>query len=445
MQYKVFGCKVNKYYTDKWLNSEYLSDKSGTFVASCVVTDSAKRKWVRFVKKEVEILDSEQKVYISWCGAFKDWKAQDDFFDLYPSLAGFQEKIEVLDEAPQENSAEVSLRAEEIKRDESSKSTTKIDLSKLKKLQNSSIYTRKYLLIQWGCDSYCTFCLTVQKRGRHYYRSSEDIIDEILEYEQEWGKEVVLTWVNLSAWGLQNTHETKNFSQSLEKNGQKWQGSQFAKLLEAILENTSIPRIRISSLGPEFVDDAVLKILGNTRIYPHFHFSIQSGSTDVLRSMARHYDWAYMRDLLQKTQDIKRDDGVSISIWADLIVWFPWETEEDFTDTYKLVKDFNITKVHAFPFSAHTMWESVPAGKFKNQVSDEIKKQRMQELMTLADTVRSDFLASEKWKRFQVLVEKVRGDTFSGWTENYIEANETNFRLESGTLQRNNIIQWILI
>jgi len=65
MQYKVFGCKVNKYYTDKWLNSEYLSDKSGTFVASCVVTDSAKRKWVRFVKKEVEILDSEQKVYIS--------------------------------------------------------------------------------------------------------------------------------------------------------------------------------------------------------------------------------------------------------------------------------------------------------------------------------------------------------------------------------------------
>jgi len=72
MQYKVFGCKVNKFYTDRWLNSEYLSDKTGTFVASCVVTDSAKRKWVRFVKKELETLEEKQKIYISGCGAFKD-------------------------------------------------------------------------------------------------------------------------------------------------------------------------------------------------------------------------------------------------------------------------------------------------------------------------------------------------------------------------------------
>jgi len=64
MQYKVFGCKVNKYYTDRWLNSEYLRDKTGTFVASCVVTDNAKRKWIRFVKKELQNLD-EGKIYIS--------------------------------------------------------------------------------------------------------------------------------------------------------------------------------------------------------------------------------------------------------------------------------------------------------------------------------------------------------------------------------------------
>jgi len=115
MQYKVFGCKVNKYYTDRWLNSEYLSDKTGTFVASCVVTDSAKRKWVRFVKKELSQIDTGDKIYISGCGAFKDGKAQDNFFELYPELDFAKEKIEILDEAPEEDQGALSLRDEEKK------------------------------------------------------------------------------------------------------------------------------------------------------------------------------------------------------------------------------------------------------------------------------------------------------------------------------------------
>lgn len=100
MQYKVFGCKVNKYYTDRWLNSEYLRDKTGTFVASCVVTDSAKRKWIRFVKKELQNISGNAKIYISGCGAFKDGKAQENFFEIYPELAFAKDMIEILDEAP---------------------------------------------------------------------------------------------------------------------------------------------------------------------------------------------------------------------------------------------------------------------------------------------------------------------------------------------------------
>jgi len=223
MQYKVFGCKVNKYYTDRWLNSDYLSDKTGTFVASCVVTDSAKRKWVRFVKKEVESLSDNEKVFISGCGAFKDGKAQDDFFEIYPELSFASKKIEVLDEAPAEDAGKQSLREDEkVEMHQEHISQTqkkpKIDLSKLKAAQKTQIYTRKYLLIQGGCDSFCTFCLTVQKRGRHYYRAAEDIIEEIKDFEAQGGKEVVLTGVNLSAWGLTNTHDISNFSPDLVKN-----------------------------------------------------------------------------------------------------------------------------------------------------------------------------------------------------------------------------------
>jgi tRNA A37 methylthiotransferase MiaB len=162
MQYKVFGCKVNKYYTDRWLNSQYLRDKTGTFVASCVVTDSAKRKWIRFVKKELELLSGNGKIFISGCGAFKNGKAQDNFFILYPDLSPFQDKIEVLDEAPIEDKQKVEKEIKEIHSEK--KKESKIDLSKLKSAQKTQIYTKKFILIQGGCDSFCTFCLTVQKR-----------------------------------------------------------------------------------------------------------------------------------------------------------------------------------------------------------------------------------------------------------------------------------------
>jgi len=446
MQYKVFGCKVNKFYTDRWLNSEYLSDKTGTFVASCVVTDSAKRKWVRFVKKELETLEEKQKIYISGCGAFKDWKAQDDFFEIYPELAPAKNKIEVLDEAPIEDSQKTSLREEEKQEmyiDSSAKNKASgIDLSKLKNAQKTQIYTKKFILIQWGCDSFCTFCLTVQKRGRHYYRAVEDIIEEIKDFESEGWKEVVLTGVNLSAWGLENTHDIQNFSQDLIKNWTSGWGSRFAELLREILDNTSIPRIRISSLGPEFIDDAVIQILAEERIYPHFHFSVQSGSSSTLKSMARHYDGEYMKKLLKKIRNIKREDDVEVSIWADLIVWFPGESEEDFMDTYNLVKDYRITKLHAFPFSAHTMWESVPAGKFKNQIGEKIKKERMNRLMQLWDQVREEFKSTQKWKVLKILIEKSDNASWSGWSENYIECDNTNIDIIAGIPQKNNIVVW---
>ena len=451
MQYKVFGCKVNKYYTDRWLNSEYLSDKTGTFVASCVVTDSAKRKWVRFVKKEVENISDAGKIYISGCGAFKDGKAQTDFFNIYPDLAKYKDVIEVLDEAPETTLSQslpwkekeaATVEALALNKSKDSGKGWAIDLSKLKAAQQTQIYTRKYLLIQWGCDSFCTFCLTVQKRGRHYYRAAADIIEEIQEYEQTGWKEVVLTGVNLSAWWLDNTHDIKNFSRDLVKNWVSGWGSKFASLLREILDNTSIPRLRISSLWPEFIDDDVIQILWEERIYPHFHFSIQSGSTNTLKSMARHYDWEFMKQLLKKTRNVQRQDGVSISIWADLIVGFPWETEEDFMDTYNLVKDCQITKVHAFPFSAHTMWESVPAGKFKNQVPESIKKDRMNRLMELWEQVREEFKSSQKWKVLKVLIEKSDRTSWSGWSENYIECDQSNIEIIVGKIHRNSIIVW---
>ena len=427
MQFKIFWCKVNKYYTDEWLKSEYLKDKNGIFVASCVVTDKAKRKWIKFVKDEVKKLEWDDKRFISWCWAFKKWEAQDDFFDIYPELKEFEWKIVILWEKPEELKLEIDSKT---KKEEKKK----VDFSKLKNFTQKQIYTKKFLLIQWWCNSFCTFCLTVQKRWRHYYRDKDDIVSEITEFEFGWWKEVVLTWVNLSAWWLRDTNDV-------------WQ-SRFAELLEYILEKTTIPRLRISSLWPEFIDDRCLEIFKNKRIYPHFHFSVQSGSSKVLKDMRRHYDWEYMRKLLEKTKNLEREDWVEVSIWADIIVGFPWETKDDFMDTYNLVKDWLITKVHAFPFSAHKFWESVPAWKFENQVSDLEKKDRMWDLEFIADSVRDDFIERNIWKKFEVLIEVVKEENWKirwkGWTENYIEADDRTFEILEWEIKKNSIVKWIL-
>ena len=427
MQFKIFWCKVNKYYTDEWLKSEYLKDKNGIFVASCVVTDKAKRKWIKFVKDEVKKLEWDDKIFISWCWAFKKWEAQDDFFDIYPELKEFEWKIIILWEKPEELKLEIDSKT---KKEEKKK----VDFSKLKNFTQKQIYTKKFLLIQWWCNSFCTFCLTVQKRWRHYYRDKDDIVSEITEFEFGWGKEVVLTWVNLSAWWLRDTNDI-------------WQ-SRFAELLEYILEKTTIPRLRISSLWPEFIDDRCLEIFKNKRIYPHFHFSVQSGSSKVLKDMRRHYDWEYMRKLLEKTKNLEREDWVEVSIWADIIVGFPWETKDDFMNTYNLVKDWLITKVHAFPFSAHKFWESVPAWKFENQVSDLEKKDRMWDLEFIADSVRDDFIERNIWKKFEVLIEVVKEENWKirwkGWTENYIEADDRTFEILEWEIKKNSIVKWIL-
>ncbi len=408
MQTKIFWCKVNKYFTEQWINSSYLKDKKGVFVATCVVTDKAKRKWIKFVKDLAKKLNQKWKIYISWCGAFIDWKVQDNFYKLYPELEKYKDIIVLLDEDP-----------------ENTKKRFK------DKIKNLKLYTKKFVIIQSGCDSFCSFCLTVKKRWRHFSRTKEDILKEILDFEKSWWKEVVLTGINLWAWWLKSTNDLKS-------------KPKMSKLLTYLLENSTIKRIRISSLWPEFIDDELIKLFKETRVYPHFHLSIQSWSSSVLKSMKRHYDSKKLKEILKKIRAIKRKDKIKISLWADIIVWFPWESKKDFLETYDLVKDFKINKLHYFPFSPHKIWENVIAWDFENQISEKEKKERLKKLISLWDKVRQDFINSQKWKIFEILIEQVKENSWKGWTQNYIKANNKNFKIISWKVERNNIVKGIL-
>lgn len=410
MQYKIFWCKVNKYYADIWLNSGFFDWKKGIFILSCVVTDKAKKKWVKFVIDTIKKLEQDEKVYLSWCGSLDKWKVLESFYDVYKELKPYKDKIEVLAEEPETPPV----------RDAHFPPQTRGTKGEL------SIYTKKFILIQSGCDSFCSFCLTVQKRWRHFFREKEAIIQDILDYEKTWGKEVVLTGINLGAWGLKSTNDLS--------------GSKLSELIESILNETKIRRIRISSLWPEFVDLKLLKLFENKRIYPHFHFSLQSGSSKILKSMNRHYDAEYLKNMLEETRNIKREDNVEISIWADLIIGFPGETERDFLDTFAMVRDYKIKKLHAFTFSPHKYAEDVPAWKYEWQIDEKTKKDRYDRLVELWDKVRADFIKSNIWNTFEVLIESVKSGVFKWWTENYIEVTNDNFEVISGVVKRNEIV-----
>lgn len=420
MDYKVFGCKTNKYFAEKWLAHPHLEDKKWYFIASCVVTDRAKAKWVKHAIKKLKTLKNDEKLFLSGCGNIRDWVVDPKFFEIYHELLNFQDKIEILPEDP----SDFVMSEEEKKR----MMQTKIRSLRAVKKQ---IFTRKYLVIQTGCDNFCTFCLTVQARGRHKWRPEDEILDEIHTFVRWWWKEIVLTGINLGAWWSDSSNDFKS--------------SKFANLVHQILEKTEIERIRISSLGVEFFSDEVIDLFANSRIIAYVHLSIQSGSTKILQKMNRHYTGEQTREVLSKLRQIQREDNVILNIWADIIAGFPDENDDDFNDTISIIDDFGISQLHGFPFSGHIDHYSVPAGNFKNQVPNHISQARTKKMLEHWQNQKIILAEKNIWKILNVLVEKVSedGTSFSGWSENYLACNEKNFEvLKWQKIQKWEIIKW---
>lgn len=384
MDIKIFWCRANKYYAQKWLKNLWKRPDS-ILIASCAVTDSAKRKFIKEIKQNIK---KWKHIYLTWCWAFSEnWKINENlFFKYYPSLFDLKEKITLLKENPEEK--------------------TKEDFKE-------NLYTKHFTIVQFGCDSFCNFCITVKKRWTHKNKDIQDVITEIQEIEKKWIKEIVLTWINLWAWWLDSTKQKPN--------------NIFPQYLKKILEYTNIPRIRLSSLGPEFINDKRYEILEDERILPHFHLSIQSWSDKILKLMWRNYSSKDVENIITNLRNLKKT--VPVNIWADIIVWFPQETQKDFEQTLKLIKNYNITKLHSFIFSKHTIWDQVPASHFKWQLNYKTQKKRQTQLIKIWELNEKKLIKQTKWKNVKILIEQNN----SGWSENYLKY-ETKRKLKSGEI-----------
>ena len=250
--------------------------------------------------------------------------------------------------------------------------------------------------VQDGCNNRCTYCIVPYVRGGSRSRSIASVVDHVQRKERAGYQEIVLTGIHLGDY-----HPDENKEQDL------------GHLIAALLQETTIPRIRVSSLEPEDFRLEWLELWQNSRMCRHFHLPMQSGSDTILRRMARRYNSARYHTLVTTARRLI--PGVAIS--TDIITGFPGESESDFEQTFQLASELQFAKSHVFRFSPR---QGTAAARMRGQIKDEVKKARSEQLLALNDEhsrlFRQQFLGST----VQVLLEDRKHGRWEGLTDNYL-------------------------
>lgn len=261
--------------------------------------------------------------------------------------------------------------------------------------------TRAFIKVQDGCDNKCTFCVTTVARGEGHSRHLGDVVAEIQALAAAGYQEAVLTGVHLGSYG----HDFGNVAGLRD-------------LVQAILQHTDMPRLRLSSLEPWDLAPDFFTLWQNPRLLPHLHMPLQSGSDKILKRMARRTSRASFHELTEAARSHIPDLNLS----TDLIVGFPGETEADFADSLEFVETINFARLHVFSYSPRP---GTAASQFPHQLSRKIKKERTQRLITLGKRLSHDFHQKFVGQTLNVLWENSvgadnHGLRWLGYTDNYI-------------------------
>jgi len=240
--------------------------------------------------------------------------------------------------------------------------------------------TRPTLKVQDGCNARCSFCIIPAVRGRSRSLPPAEAIQEVQRLERQGYKEIVLSGINLGSYGRD-----------------MGRGIDFLGLLERILSETSIPRVRISSTEPMDVGPPLIRLMASdVRLAQHFHVPLQSGCDRILRRMNRRY-WAaqYAERILAIREQIPQ-----CGIGADVMVGFPGETDADHAASVKFIQSLPFTYLHIFPFSARP---GTSAAAERDQVNGQLSRRRSQEIRAVIRSKRQAFLAAQVGRTLSAL------------------------------------------
>lgn len=395
------GCKVNSYEAE---SMEQLLKQAGYTIVpfdenitadiyiinTCSVTNIADRKSRQMLHKSKKI-NPDAIVVAAGCYVNADTKkaAEDNAVDI---VLGNNCKINIVEALENyykdKNNSEMVVDFKE-----------KQEYEELK-LDEVSTHTRAYIKIQDGCNQFCSYCIIPYTRGRIRSRDIDEIEEEVTKLVSKGFKEVVLTGIHLTSYGVDNN-----------------KGS----LLEVIMRLDKIEglqRIRLGSLEPRVITEEFAKTLSSSKkICPHFHLSLQSGCDTVLKRMNRKYTTQEYYDKCC----ILRKYFNNPAITTDVIVGFPQETEEEFEATKVFLEKVHFYEMHIFKYSRR---KGTVADRMEGQVDEKVKTQRSAILLELENKMSKEYRQQHIGKTEEVLIEEIVSengkDYLMGFTPDYI-------------------------
>lgn len=262
---------------------------------------------------------------------------------------------------------------------------------------------RAFVKVQDGCRYRCTFCIVTEARGSERSRPIDEVVEEINALHSKGVQEAILTGVHLGGYGSDlNTH--------------------LGELVQAILEHSEIPRLRLGSLEPWDLPDGFFELFDNPRLMPHLHLPLQSGSDTVLRRMARRCKTEEFAAIVAAA----RQKIADFNLTTDIIVGFPGETDEEWRETLDYIARIGFGHIHIFSYSPRT---GTKAASLPNQVPEDVKKQRSRELHALAETLKQQTFEHYLGNIFPVLweghIEPLENglQRVYGYTPNYLRVS----------------------
>jgi threonylcarbamoyladenosine tRNA methylthiotransferase MtaB len=261
--------------------------------------------------------------------------------------------------------------------------------------------TRAFIKVQDGCDNRCTFCVTTLARGPGHSRTTGQILADIQSALNGGAKEIVLTGVHLGSWG-QNSE----------------QPAHLIDLIGTILQDTDVPRLRLSSLEPWDLNADFFALWKDPRLCPHLHLPLQSGCAATLRRMARKITPDSFRELMADARSVIPE----VAITTDVIVGFPGETDQEFAESLDFIREMGFASGHAFTYSARP---GTAAARMPDQVLHPVRKQRNAQLRAVFDAAARDYAEEFLDRSLPVLWESAlergpEGWLLSGLTGNYL-------------------------
>lgn len=397
--FHTLGCKVNHYESEAMMDLfkkrgyeivEFNELADVYVVNSCTVTNEAARK-SRQLARKARRLNPEAVVALVGCYtqvAPEEVKGIEGV-DIFLGTSNRSHIVEYVEEFQNLGITNIEI----VKRQE---------LSEFEDLRVESLQetTRAYVKIEEGCNQFCSYCIIPYARGPVRSRTAESVIEEVGELVGKGVKEIILTGTHLGAYGTDWGKED-----SLEK------------LILQLLDIDGLEHIRLSSIEVTEITDGIIDIMASeSKLCPHLHLPLQSGSEKILKLMRRPYDKTEFRAVVKKIREKIED----IAITTDIIVGFPGEDERAFQDSYDFVKEMNFSRLHVFPFSRR---EGTPAARMKDQIPAEQKKEYSSKMLQLNEELMANYQ-----KRFigtirPVIVEENRDhetNLLTGMTDNYL-------------------------